>query len=96
MLDGNMKWLKINDNQFLFDVLADPLERANLKRKQPDVFDRMVKEYAAWEATMLREDLVPGSYSFNGTQLADHYVPGGNRAGAPGPGALKGKAKQAK
>ncbi len=95
MIDGNMKWLKINDNQFLFNVISDPLERANLRRKQPEVFDRMVKEYAAWEATMLREDLVQGSYSFNSQQLADHYTPGGGRAGgAAGPGAAKGKAKQ--
>jgi len=81
----------------LFDVVADPLERANLRRKQPDVFERMAKEYAAWDATMLREDLVIGSYGFNGQQLADHYSPGGGRAGAvTGPGAVKGKAKQAK
>lgn len=58
MRDGHMKWLKINDNQFLFDVVADPLERANLRRKQPEVFARMAADYAAWEATMLREDLV--------------------------------------
>ncbi|HEY4363089.1 MAG TPA: sulfatase-like hydrolase/transferase [Bryobacteraceae bacterium] len=95
MRDGNMKWLKINENQFLFDVVADPLERANLRRKQPDVFERMVREYAAWDATMLREDLVPFSYSFNSQQLADHYTPGGGRA-ATGTGAAKGKAKQAK
>ena len=97
MLDGHMKWLKINDNQFLFDIAADPLERANLRRKQPDVLERMVKEYAEWEAGMLREDLVVGSYGFNGQQLADHYSPGGGRGGAaPGVGAAKGKAKQAK
>ena len=95
MLDGHMKWLKINDNRFLFDIATDPLECANLRRKQPDVFERMEKEYAEWDATMLREDLVPGSYGFNGQQLADHYSPGGGR-GAPGPGAAKGKAKQAK
>jgi arylsulfatase A-like enzyme len=97
MRDGKMKWLRINDNEFLFDVVADPLERANLRRKQPEVFDRMAKEYAAWDATMLREDLVPGSYGFNGQQLADHYSSGGGRGGAgAGPGAAKGKAKQAK
>jgi arylsulfatase A-like enzyme len=92
MRDGRMKWLKINDNQFLFDVIADPLERANLRRKQPDVFERMAQDYAAWEATMLREDLVLGSYGFNGQQLADHYAPGGGRGGA-GVGAAKGKGK---
>ena len=95
MRDGNMKWLRINDNEFLFDVIADPLERANLRRKQPDVFERLAEDYAAWDATMLREDLVPSSYGFNGQQLADHYAPGGGRAGA-GPGAAKGKAKQAR
>jgi hypothetical protein len=95
MIDGNIKWLKINDNQFLFDVIADPLERANLCRKRPEVFDRMVKEYAAWNATMLREDLVPNSYSFNSQQLADHYTPGGGRSGGvTGIGAAKGKAKE--
>ncbi|MEO8099951.1 MAG: sulfatase-like hydrolase/transferase [Acidobacteriota bacterium] len=94
MLDGNMKWLKINDNQFLFDVAADPLERANLRRKQPELFARLAQAYAEWDATMLREDLVPFGYGFNSSQLADHYSPGGG--GAPGPGAAKGKAKQAK
>jgi arylsulfatase A-like enzyme len=96
MLDGHMKWLKINDNQFLFDLATDPLERANLRRKQPEVFERLANEFAAWDATMLREDLVRGSYSFNSQQLADHYTPGGGNAGAAGPGAAKGKAKQAK
>ena len=95
MRDGKMKWLRINDNEFLFDVVADPLERANLRRKQPELFERMAKEYAAWDATMLREDLVPFSYSFNSQQLADHYTPGGGRGGA-GAGAAKGQAKQAK
>jgi arylsulfatase A-like enzyme len=93
MLDGNMKWLRINDNQFLFNLADDPLERANLRRKQPDVFERMAKEHAAWEATMLREDLVSYGYSFNSSQLADHYAPVEGRSGA---GAAKGKAKQAK
>jgi hypothetical protein len=91
MLDGHMKWLKINENQFLFDIAVDPLERANLRRKQPEVFDRLVKEYAAWDATMLREDLVPYSYGFNSQQLADHYTPGGGRGAAPGPGGGQGR-----
>ena len=101
MRDGHMKWLKINDNQFLFDVVADPLERANLRRKQPQVFERMAAEYAAWEATMLREDLVNYSYHFESNQLADHYTPqtgaGGSGAGrGAGKGAAKDAPKQAK
>jgi arylsulfatase A-like enzyme len=96
MRDGKMKWLKINDNQFLFDVVADPLERANLRRKQPEVFDSMAKAYEEWNATMLPDAEGVFSYGFNGQQLADHYAPGGGRGAAPGAGAAKGKAKQAK
>ena len=73
MRDGDMKWLKINENEFLFDLAADPMERANLKDRQPDVFARFRKEYAAWEATMLPEDPATYSTSFGPTQLADHF-----------------------
>jgi arylsulfatase A-like enzyme len=73
MRDGDMKWLKIEDNTFLFNVVADPLERANLKDRQPEVYKRLVAEYEAWHATMLPED--PQSYSdgFTADQLADHF-----------------------
>lgn len=33
MRDGSMKWLEIDGNRFLFDLAADPLERANLKER---------------------------------------------------------------
>jgi arylsulfatase A-like enzyme len=71
--DGDMKWLKIRDNTFLFNVVSDPLERANLKDRQPEVYQRMVAEYEAWNATMLPEN--PRSYSEKilGAQWADHY-----------------------
>ncbi len=71
--DGDMKWLKIRDNTFLFNVVSDPLERANLKEREPRVYQRLVREYEAWNATMLPEN--PGSYSekINGKQWADHY-----------------------
>ena len=73
MRDGDMKWLKIGDNTFLFNVIEDPLERANLKRKKPEVYKRMMEEYAAWEATMLPEDPKSGSAGFSAEQLADHF-----------------------
>ena len=73
MRDGDMKWLKIRDNTFLFDVVSDPLERANLKERRPQVYKRLVAEYEAWNATMLPEN--PKSYSEKiiGKQWADHY-----------------------
>jgi arylsulfatase A-like enzyme len=74
---GDMKWLKIADNTFLFNVVADPLERANLKDRQPDVYSKLVAEYEAWNATMLQESPEAYSHTFYGDDLADHY---GNRA----------------
>ena len=42
---GSMKWLEIDGNRFLFDLAADPLERANLKERQPELFHRLSEEY---------------------------------------------------
>ncbi len=71
--DGDMKWLQIRDNTFLFNVVSDPLERANLKDRQPEVYRQLADEWAAWDATMLPED--PSSYSerITGNTWADHY-----------------------
>ncbi len=69
---ATMKYLKIAENTFLFNVVSDPLERANLKNRQKDVFARMEKQYAAWEATMLPEDPNAGSSGFSSSELADH------------------------
>ncbi len=77
MREGDMKYLMINGNEFLFNVLADPLERANLSRKMPDVFEDMKIEFDEWNGQMLSEDQVRNSYSFFPRQLADHYNPVG-------------------
>jgi arylsulfatase A-like enzyme len=54
MRDGKWKYLKIKDREFLFDVVEDPLERANLKDRQQDIFARLKGEYEAWNKTMLQ------------------------------------------
>jgi arylsulfatase A-like enzyme len=70
--DGDWKLLQIRDNTFLFNVVDDPLERANLKARRRDVFDRMDAQWRAWNATMLPE--VDGSTveGFSARELADH------------------------
>ena len=73
MRDGDMKWLQMAGNTFLFNVVTDPLERANLKNRQPDVYKRMMAEYEAWNAKMLPEDPAVNSAGFSGRDLADHY-----------------------
>jgi arylsulfatase A-like enzyme len=74
--DGDFKYLKILDNTFLFNVVEDPLERANLKDREPEIYNRLVAEYRAWAATMLPLD--PGVFADGniGSQIPDHY---GNR-----------------
>ena len=75
--DGNWKYLSVMGNSFLFDVVADPLERANLKARHPEVFARLARQWEAWNATLLPFTTANYSYSLSGEELADHY-------GAPG------------
>ncbi len=85
--DGDMKFLKILDNTFLFNVVDDPLERANLKERQKDVYDRLVAKWLEWNATMLPEVDESATGNFTGDQLADHIgaQPTSRKADIPGP-----------
>ena len=81
---GDYKCVKILDNTFLFNVVEDPLERANLKELYKDVYERLVAEWQAWNASMLPEIAESNTRSFTGVELADHY--GSQQAsGAPDP-----------
>ena len=70
--DGDWKYLKIRDNEYLFNVVEDPRERANLKERQRATFARLTAEWAAWNAAMLPE--IPDSFgeSFTAAHYADH------------------------
>jgi arylsulfatase A-like enzyme len=71
--DGDRKYLRIGGNEFLFDVVRDPRERANLMDREKDVFERLKSEWAVWDASMLPERSRPASYVHPGNFLADHY-----------------------
>jgi arylsulfatase A-like enzyme len=71
--DGDFKILKILGNTFLFNVVEDPLERANLKERRRDVYDRMIREWNAWNATMLPELPESATGTHTGADLADHF-----------------------
>src|SRR5262249_28945814 len=58
--DGDYKFLKILDNTFLFNVVEDPMERANLKERHRDTYDRLVAAWEDWNAPRL-----PGSNDSN-------------------------------
>jgi arylsulfatase A-like enzyme len=70
--DGDMKYLKVLNNAFLFNVVEDPMERANLKDREPEMYKGLVAEWAAWNATMLPEIDASFTGGFSGDQLADH------------------------
>lgn len=70
--DGDFKFLKILDNTFLFNVVEDPMERANLKERRRDVYDRLVGEWLEWNTTMRAETDTSSTDNFTGAQLADH------------------------
>lgn len=74
--DGNWKYLRINGNEFLFDIIADPMERANLKDRYPDIFAGLVGAYRDWEAGMLPLDPAAFTHGYSGAQLADHINAG--------------------
>ena len=86
--DGDRKYLRIAGNEFLFDVVSDPRERANLKDREKDVFERLKSDWDVWNATMLPERSRPASFTHTGNFIADHYgvvnpVPANPPASAP-------------
>ena len=48
---GDWRYLKILVNTFLFNVVDDPLERANLKERRKDICDRLVGEWNTWKCS---------------------------------------------
>ena len=71
--DGDWKYLRIAGNEFLFDVIKDPRERANLKDRDKEVFDRLKSDWEAWNDTMLPERPRAATYGNPGNFVADHY-----------------------
>ena len=69
------------DNTFLFNVVDDPLERANLKARRPDIYERIDADWYDWNATMLPEIDESFTGGLSGDQTADR------------PGAVKASGK---
>ncbi len=69
---GDYKYLSIAGNEYLFNVVADPLERANLKFRQPEIFGDLKAAFEEWNSGMLA-DPNASSYRFTPEELADHF-----------------------
>jgi arylsulfatase A-like enzyme len=50
---GRYKFLRMGKAEYLFDVVADPQERGNLKAHQPQVFKELRAGWEKWNAEML-------------------------------------------
>jgi arylsulfatase A-like enzyme len=68
--DGDWKYLKISNNEYLFNLAEDERERANLSRREAARFTAMRDKWAAWNATML--PYPEGSVAYGNTG-ADRY-----------------------
>lgn len=73
--DGDWKYLKINDNEFLFDVVVDERERANLREKHPAVFERLRRQWETWDAGFLPITDQVFTHGVTPDMQADRYVP---------------------
>jgi arylsulfatase A-like enzyme len=50
---GGWKYLRDQDDEYLFDLVLDPGERNDRKEAEPEIFRRLKASYAAWEREML-------------------------------------------
>lgn len=71
---GKYKYVQINGHEFLFDVVADPLERGNLKARKPEIFADLRGLYEAWDASMMAYPEDSFSHGLDGAQIADRYA----------------------
>jgi arylsulfatase A-like enzyme len=70
---GKWKYLRIAGNDFLFDVVADPMERGNLKDRFPEDFARLTSAWEEWNAAMLPIDPASDTHGFTGKDLAEYF-----------------------
>jgi arylsulfatase A-like enzyme len=70
---GDWKYLKILENSFLFNVVEDPMERANMKERMPEKMAQVKAAYDSWDAQMLPLDPASSTHGFSASDLADHF-----------------------
>lgn len=70
---GPHKYFAARGHSFLFDVVADPMERANLKHRRPTEFAALVAEWEAWNAGMLPPDPLAGRHYFTADKMAEYF-----------------------
>ena len=70
--DARWKYLRLGGREYLFDLDADPRERADLRESFPDEFERLRRQYTAWSSRMLPYPADARSYDVR-SGTADRY-----------------------
>ena len=52
MRQGDWKYLRVDGHDYLFNLVADARERANLAQQRPERLAEMKAQWEAWNATM--------------------------------------------
>jgi arylsulfatase A-like enzyme len=50
--DGDWKYLKVDEHEYLFNITADARERANHATREPERLAAMRQQWLDWEATV--------------------------------------------
>jgi len=75
---GDWKYLKLNNQEYLFNVAADQRERANLARKHPEKLAALKQQWESWNAGMLPIGADVRTHGISAKAQADKYSPQGN------------------
>ena len=71
---GDYKYLSINGNEFLFNIIDDPQERGNLKNRMPEKFEELKQAYVDWDAPMVHANDV-SSWGVSPANVAERFDP---------------------
>jgi len=75
---GDWKYLKLNGQEFLFNVTDDQRERANLARRHPEKLAELKRQWESWNEGMLPITPDVRTHGVTGKVQADKYSPEGN------------------
>ncbi len=70
---GDWKYLKIANNEFLFNLKEDLRERANYAETNPDVFNQLKTRWDEWNSTMLALAEESSTHVVDGKSQADRH-----------------------
>lgn len=70
---GDWKYLKIANNEFLFNLKEDVRERANYAETNPDVFKQLKARWDEWNGTMLALSETSSTHVVDGKSQADRH-----------------------